>query len=166
MPFVDLIAWILFSGLLFAAALSDGRTLTIPNRLCLAVAFLYLARLPVLGVTDWSLGLLAGVCVLLVGFVLFARGWFGGGDVKLLTAVALWAGPGQLLPMLVVTGLAGGVLAIAMLLRHRTAIMARAFHDPASTNGGMALELPYGIAIASGGWWVSMAAFGAVPGGF
>lgn len=165
MPFVDLIAWILFSGLLFAAALSDGRTLTIPNRLCLAVAFLYLARLPVLGVTDWSLGLLAGLCVLLAGFVLFARGWFGGGDVKLLAAAAFWAGPAQLLPMLVVTGLAGGVLALAVLVRHRTAIAARAFLEPAPNDGSTALDLPYGIAIATGGWWVALSAFGAVPNG-
>ena len=34
----------------------------------------------------------AGALMLLVGFGLFAFGWFGGGDAKLMAAVGLWVG--------------------------------------------------------------------------
>ena len=46
--------------------------------------------------------------------MLFARGWLGGGDVKLLSAATLWAGAPQTLGLLVVTGILGGALALIL----------------------------------------------------
>ena len=56
------------------------------------------------------------LAVFLVGAVLFARGWLGGGDVKLLTAATLWAGPAGTPALLVLTGVLGGVLALFLLM--------------------------------------------------
>ena len=52
------------------------------------------------------------LAVFLAGAVLFARGWLGGGDAKLLSAATLWAGASQTLGLLLVTGVLGGVLAL------------------------------------------------------
>lgn len=58
---------------------------------------------------------LAGI-VFAIGFVSFVFGWIGGGDVKLLTALTLWAGPSLGPDLLIMTTLAGGVMALALLL--------------------------------------------------
>lgn len=164
MPFVETISWFLFSGLLGWAALSDGRTLTIPNRLSLAVALLYVTRLPVIGAEAWLVGLGLGLSGLLLGFVAFERGVIGGGDAKLIAAVLPWAGLENAAGMLLVTALAGGVLATGLLLRHRGPFLMRMvtgrgpFPGPADRASP---ELPYGIAIACGGWWLAgLAMFG------
>ena len=58
--------------------------------------------------------------VLVVGFVLFACNWLGAGDVKLLAALALWAGPAGTLGLVTWTALGGGVLAVIVLaIDHR-----------------------------------------------
>ena len=73
---------------------------------------------------------------------LFAMGAMGGGDVKLLGALALWLPFQPLMLMLTVMALAGGVLTLAMAVRHR---MRKSVEN---------LEIPYGVAIAAGGLWV------------
>jgi prepilin peptidase CpaA len=52
-----------------------------------------------------------GLGALVFGF-LFWMGGMGMGDVKLCAAIGAWVGPSQLMIALVVTGLAGGVMAI------------------------------------------------------
>jgi prepilin peptidase CpaA len=51
-----------------------------------------------------------GVGILLYGF-LFWMGGMGAGDVKLAAAIGAWIGPGQLFFALVVTAMAGGLMA-------------------------------------------------------
>jgi prepilin peptidase CpaA len=58
---------------------------------------------------------LAGI-VFALGFVSFVFGWIGGGDVKLLTALTLWAGPSHGPDLLILTTLGGGLMAFALLL--------------------------------------------------
>ena len=58
---------------------------------------------------------LAGI-VFVIGFASFVFGWIGGGDVKLLTALTLWAGPSHGPDLLIMTTLAGGLMAFALLL--------------------------------------------------
>jgi prepilin peptidase CpaA len=53
----------------------------------------------------------AGIAFL---FVPFALGGMGGGDVKLMGALGAWLGAGTALWVALYTGLAGGVLAIAV----------------------------------------------------
>ncbi len=73
---------------------------------------------------------------------LFALNWMGGGDVKLLTALALWIPPAMFLQLLVIMAVAGGVLTVVMVAWHT---MRRQKHK---------LAIPYGVAIAFGGLWV------------
>jgi prepilin peptidase CpaA len=171
MPFVEALSWFIFSGLLIWAALSDGRTLTIPNRLCLAVALLYIARLPVLGPTEWAVGLLIGMGGLAGGFLAFNRGLIGGGDAKLIAAVLPWAGSADAGAFLLITALAGGVLALVILIRHRgpaliRTVTGRVFLSEPRGSAELALPgLPYGIAIAAGGLWIAVrAVFGTSTG--
>ena len=63
--------------------------------------------------------------------------WMGGGDVKLLTALALWIEPEWFLRLLIVMALVGGVLTIVMGAWH----IARRQRDR--------LAIPYGVAIAT-----------------
>ena len=65
-------------------------------------------------------GIACGAAVLIVGFVLHALGWLGGGDGKLLAAMAMWLGPADLGLALLATGLFGIVLALPALLRLST----------------------------------------------
>ncbi|ADZ93309.1 MULTISPECIES: A24 family peptidase [Marinomonas] len=61
---------------------------------------------------DFGYTSLGAVGVLLVGFCLFLVGQMGAGDVKLMSILCLWVGVEQQLTFLVVTALAGGVLAL------------------------------------------------------
>jgi prepilin peptidase CpaA len=54
-----------------------------------------------------------GLGVLIYG-LLFMMGGMGMGDVKLVAAVGIWVGPMQLLTAMIITGLAGGVIALCM----------------------------------------------------
>jgi len=66
----------------------------------------------------------------------------GGGDVKLLTALALWIEPTAFLQLLIIMAIAGGVLTIVMGGYHFL------------QNQKERLAIPYGVAIAFGGLWV------------
>lgn len=103
-------------SLTVAATVTDLRSFRIPNRISLAVAALFPVYV-LAGFGDARSGLLAGGMVFAVGLVLFARGWMGGGDVKLLTAVSLWAGTELVLPMILIVSLAGGIMSIAEWVR-------------------------------------------------
>ena len=52
--------------------------------------------------------------MLVVGAAMFALGWIGGGDAKLLASAALWVGLRGLAPFAIYTALAGGLLALGL----------------------------------------------------
>jgi prepilin peptidase CpaA len=141
------------------AAFEDFRRLTIPNLLplllCAAWPF-YVAAAPVPSAALGAAG--CALAVFLGGAVLFARGWLGGGDVKLLSAATLWAGAPQALGLLVVTGLLGGALALILLSPlGKFAPAARRLLGPPDTPTSHpeapepAVPVPYGVAIAGAG---------------
>lgn len=155
------------ASLLVWAAVSDLRSYVIPNRICVAVAALYpiywltglVGGMPV----DWSGGVLAAALMFAIGFGLFSMGLMGGGDVKLFSAVALWSGLSWLMPLVIVAGVAGGVLSVgligakaAMLMRLPTDVRALAY--PSGPHGMVRAILktpvPYGAAIAFGGLFI------------
>lgn len=143
------------------AAVNDAFWFRIPNVIPLAVVGLYPVHLLVgphgFEGAHWALALALGVFA--AGFFLFSRGAMGGGDVKLLTALTLWAGPAYFPAFILVTAIAGGVLALTILLAGRNPLLALAtLHmraalglpaAPAGAKGGR--TIPYGIAIAIGG---------------
>jgi prepilin peptidase CpaA len=127
--------------LLAVAAVGDARRLTIPNGLCAAVALLALPYWWASGAGFWpgfawqagfALAVLAGLAIL------FAFGLMGGGDVKLLAALALWLPARDYVEMMMWVAVAGGLLTLALLIRHRAA---RRAGRP---------DIPYGLAIAAG----------------
>ncbi len=152
-----------FAGLAVAAAISDARTLTIPNRYCLAMAILFPAYvLTASHAVDWVGAAAIGSGLLAAGFLLFAGEVLGGGDAKLVAAVGLWAGPGLILDFLIITGIVGGTMALVLWLRHRLSravvpgLVFATESDPAFRKQPM----PYAIAIAAGGLYVAFTLLG------
>ncbi len=80
------------------------------------------------------MGIVCGAAAFVMGFCLHAFGWLGGGDGKLLAALAMWLGPADLGFALLATGLFGLLLALPALFR-----ISRAFRDRG---------IPYACAIA------------------
>src|SRR3546814_11873050 len=87
-----------FAGLLIAAAASDWRSLTIPNRYSLAIVALFPSYMLVTGNADWAMHLALGSGAFALGFLLFAPRLCGGGEVKLFAAGRPWAGPSLFIP--------------------------------------------------------------------
>src|SRR5260370_2268815 len=144
----QLVALALAAGALVAGAIAVLRRYQIPDRYALAITLAFL--LFAVG-GDWPaalLGVAAGVVTFALGTILFAKGWLGGGDVKLLAAVALWIAPPLLAPFALVTSLAGAILSIAMLTPLRRCLPA----PPADLahDTGLRQPIPYGVAIAAG----------------
>ena len=143
-----------FTAVMLVAAFEDFRRLTIPNLLpvvlCATWPFYFVAASPSLYDALGAIG--CALAVFLVGAVLFARGWFGGGDVKLLAAATLWAGAAGTPPLLMLTAIVGGALALFLLMPvgNHLAAMARGMlgEPPTITERGFAVPVPYGIAIA------------------
>jgi prepilin peptidase CpaA len=105
-----------FGALLVAAGCFDVMKLRIPNLIPLGLLALFALKV-LFGTSppaplNHLLAMLVGLVVLLP---LFAFGMLGGGDVKLLAAVALWLGMGQLAPLLILVGIAGGIFALLWL---------------------------------------------------
>jgi prepilin peptidase CpaA len=114
---VDAIRLLVFPGLMAFAASSDVVTMTISNKVSLALigGFLVVAILNGLGAGDIALHFAAGLTVLTAGFACFACGWIGGGDAKLAAATALWFGFEGLLSYLFAASLLGGGLTLLMM---------------------------------------------------
>ena len=130
---------------LVVAAVGDWRSRTIPNWLNGAIALLAVPYWFALGLDPWpqmalQVGVALGVFALFA--ILFRFGAMGGGDVKMVAALALWLPLGAVVKLLVVMSIAGGVLTVAMLIPLR---LRKAAEQP---------EIPYGIAIAFAGFWL------------
>ncbi len=145
---------LVFAGLVVIAAVRDLTTYTIPNwiSLALAAAFVPAAALAGLGWSTIGLSALVGVGMLVVGIVMFALRWIGGGDAKLMAAASMWLGLPGLTPFVLYTGLAGGALALMLLAVRSTwlrpfAAVGPGWVDRLATPGG---ATPYGVAIAVG----------------
>src|SRR5688572_11747864 len=100
------------------AAITDVKGLRIANWVSSALVGLFALYVGVgyldLGTKQlavlWHVGV--ALVVLAIGFGIFAFGAMGAGDIKLMSAVALWAGPGLAIPFLVFTSIAGGAMGL------------------------------------------------------
>ncbi len=166
-----LVAVLLIAGclLLIGAGLHDFGFRTVPNWVSAALLLIGVA----LRIMQAGLGiglvfsLLAAGAVLLVTFLFWRFGWMGGGDVKLLTAAAVFVPP-VLVPMLLLaTALSGGLLALLYLLagkivpkpalRRPRGVLRRAWRCELWRLRRRG-PLPYAAAIAAGGVFAALAA--------
>lgn len=148
----------LFVLIVASAAYHDIKNFKLPNIHSLSVALLYPAFvLSTDGAVDWVGAIGVASVVLLIGFGLFALKYCGGGDVKLMAAIALWAGPGLGLEFVIITALAGGVIAVAYLLYQQATILVPFLPQSRQQNPTSLSKkpMPYGIAIASGAVYVA-----------
>jgi prepilin peptidase CpaA len=150
---IDIARLMLFPALMAFAAVSDLFTMTISNRVSLALVagFLALALLGGMSSSDILSHVGAGATVLAVAFGCFAMGWIGGGDAKLAAAAALWFGFAELMNYLLYASLFGGALTL-LLLQFRQwplpyALTGQGWLDRLHAKDS---GIPYGIALAIG----------------
>lgn len=149
-----------FAAPLLVAAALDFWTYRIPNLVTATFAGLYFVCTTYffwgMGI-DWISHIGACVAVLAVGLGLFYFRIFGGGDIKLLAAVALWIGfTRALLVFVLVAGAAGGVLTL-LLLAVRSGLSLVPIPFPAYLPAALQdrSPIPYGVAIVIGALWVA-----------
>jgi len=136
------------------AGVSDLATMKIPNAIPLVLVLLFfpVAWFAGFGLSGIGWSCLAALITFCICFALFALNAMGGGDAKLLTAVALWYGFNiSFVEYLVTVAFVGGVLTLVILLirsqAHHLSLLG--LRLPASLV--TARKIPYGIAIAIGG---------------
>ena len=131
-------------ALLFAA-FTDLRRRQIDNWLnagiaVAAPAFWWTSGLSLWPDVAWQLGVALITFAICAGF--FAMRWMGGGDVKLLSALALWITPFLFLRLVIIMAILGGVLTLLFGMWH----IARRQKER--------LAIPYGVAISAAGLWI------------
>lgn len=148
------------SGFLLGAVVTDLVRLRIPNAITLGVAGLFLVK-AMLGLADGPviLHVAIGGVVLLVGFAAFALRIIGGGDAKLIAALALWFGPQDVAGFLAMTGIVGGGLALLLILVRRMVVITIPAGDMGSLPPPYSLldpkaPLPYAVPIAFAALWL------------
>ena len=135
------------------AVVADFRSLLIPNWIIvtLGAAFVVFALLYLEPMTAiWHVVVALAVFCLTATF--FAVNWIGGGDVKLLTATALWAGPQHVASLLLMMSALGFVLAMVLMgLRTHDTFIAPWLPDNMFLSRLQTLakqgQCPYGVAI-------------------
>lgn len=145
---------IFFPALMVWAAVSDLMTMTISNRISIALLALYIVMAFAAGQSWGAIGyhLACGFTVLAITFSMFAMGWIGGGDAKLAAATAVWFGFADVMAYAAVAAVFGGVLTLLLLQFRRYGlpnILANQkwlahLHHPKT-------GVPYGIALAAAG---------------
>ena len=149
---VAIVLFALFAICQIIAAVNDALTMKIPNwiSLTLLAGFICITPFAWVDIATFGEHILIGLGVFAVAFAMFAAGWLGGGDAKLLAATAFWWQIPDLFPYLLVTTIAGGALALFLIIGRRfipvklltSPWLHRLFKDET--------KMPYGIALAIG----------------
>jgi prepilin peptidase CpaA len=148
------LALLVFPVIVIAAGLRDATSYTIPNWMPAALIVGFAVAAVALGL-PWRLvaaDVAVGVVALFAGMAMFALGWIGGGDAKLFAAAGLWLGLSGAPTFLLVTGVAGGGLALCLLGLRSASVRPLIGAAPAwflrlAERGE---GVPYGVAIALG----------------
>lgn len=154
---ITIVVLSLFPALLIVAAINDVLTMTIPNWIVAGLVAGFALAAAVAGLPAGLIGLhlLAGGALLALGFGLFAAGWLGGGDAKLLAAVALWLGPYETPLFVLFTTLVGGGIVLLMLALRRIPLPVTLATQPWMQQlTSPKAAVPYGVAIAAAGIFV------------
>lgn len=148
---------LVFPAAMAFAAMMDLFTMTIPNRISLVLLGSFLVVAPLTGMAweQFGLHIATAFGMLAFGILLFALGYVGGGDAKLLAAATLWIGPHFLLQYVAMATILGGVLSL-MILTYRGIMpplwltrqkWAMRLHEPQ-------VGVPYGLALSAAALWV------------
>ncbi|MDZ7588923.1 MAG: prepilin peptidase [Parasphingorhabdus sp.] len=144
----DQIIYLLWGGLaiaLISAAITDIKSREISNWLNLGIALTAPIAWIASGLAFWP-DMVVQIGVALIVFIffagMFAIGAMGGGDVKLLAALALWLHWVTFVQLVVIMSIAGGAITIMMMVRKKL------------RKSDEKLEIPYGVAISFAGLWV------------
>jgi prepilin peptidase CpaA len=148
------------------AAVYDVARHRIPNLLTLpAIAFGLLLHFTLGGWGQLGASAVAGLICGMIFLVFYLAGGMGAGDVKLITAVGCIAGLPLVVSLLILTSLAGGVMALGLALYRRRMketlvnMLALAVHHKSegiaphpelNIGNAQTLRLPYALAIAAG----------------
>ena len=151
------------AGLALVWDLRQGR---IPNRLTYGSIALGLLLRVILGGGRGALdGLAAGLVGGGVFLLLFLVRGMGAGDVKLMTAIGIWSGLRHLVVIMMVTAIAGGILALAYMVARKRGMstlrnlgsllrfhvtVGLAPHPQINLENPQAVRIPYALAIAAG----------------
>jgi prepilin peptidase CpaA len=150
---LDLARLLLFPALMAFAAASDLLTMTISNRVSLALVAGFFVLAVVGGMAPYEMltHVGAGAMMLVIAFACFSMGWIGGGDAKVAASVALWFGFIHLMNFLLYASLFGGALTL-LLLQFRQWPLPYGLAEQAWLARLHAKEgdIPYGIALAIG----------------
>ncbi len=149
---IVLIAMLAFPALMIFAALNDLFTMTIPNKISVALVAIFLVLSPLAGFSLAQIGshFSCSAVVLAMTFALFSFGVIGGGDAKLAAATSLWLGWANVLDYGLLASIIGGALTLGILSLRSMPLpgfllkveWATRLHDK---NEGV----PYGIALAA-----------------
>lgn len=150
----ELLILTIFPGAMALAAATDLFTMTVPNRLALALVGSFFVVAPLAGLSWADLGVHVALALAALGvtFIFFWFGWIGGGDAKLFATTCLWLGPEAILAYSVYAALLGGGLTLLLLAWRGMPLpvtlisqgwLAR-LHSPKE-------GVPYGIALAAAG---------------
>src|SRR4051794_9906965 len=167
MQMIEHLSYIVVPSLIVLAGILDCISFRIPNWLsgAMVAVFIVMALSAAMPLPIFGIHVAVGATLLAAGFGLFAAGMFGAGDAKLVAATGLWFGWPAVMPFLVYTAFAGGVLAILVGLW-------AALHVDQEVHGKTWMSrlkltsfkpnVPYGAAIAAGAvlaypqsWWMS-----------
>jgi len=142
----------IFAGTMLTAAAKDATSMTIPNWISLAVIAGFFIVTPFVwqGLDTFITHLLVGLSFFSVGFVMFALGWLGGGDAKLMAATALWWQWDEAVIYIFYTTMLGGALAILLVFGRRYIPSSVLTADWAHHLFKDEKKMPYGLALAGG----------------
>jgi len=161
----ELLALLIVAALLLAAA-TDIACRVIPDSLAALVATLGLAARLLHGPAAPVISVAVALALFAVLVLLHGRGLLGGGDVKLATAICCGLSPTAVHQFVIVTAMAGGILA-TLHLAGRRAFRHLPLRPPPRRGASLPWRvfcaerwrmarrgsLPYGVAIACGGTW-------------
>ena len=150
---IGTIASVFFAAILLRAGIGDLVTMKIPNKLILILLAGYAFLIPFAGLSPVEIAssLAAAAVVFCLAFCAFARGWMGGGDVKLITVSVLWLGLPLLPAFLFWTAVFGAILT-ATLLYYRFMPIPEARLGKIGWAGRLHADktrVPYGVAISA-----------------
>ena len=142
----------IFIATMLAAAYNDATTMKIPNWISLALIAGFVVLQPFL-FQGWDIlatHLMVGGVFFLTGFAMFAFGWLGGGDAKLMAATALWWQWPDAITYISFTTLIGAALGIVLIIRSKFLPIRILTSQIPLAMFKEEKNMPYGLALAAG----------------